>query len=119
MLGFAAQPEGALPQDHSVVAADGSPGPRPRRITAGSRTISGVHGSELRLLNCYTRTRKWAEFHQVKQDVLLRIIEIIDRHGAQIAFPTSTVHIQGGIPMGEETVEPSARGDEEQPPGAP
>ena len=46
---------------------------------------------------CYTRTRAWAEYHQVKQDVLLRIIEIIDRHGAEIAFPTSTVHVPGEL----------------------
>ena len=46
---------------------------------------------------CYTRTRQWAEYHRVKQDVLLRIIEIIDRHGAEIAFPTSTVHVPGEL----------------------
>ncbi len=55
---------------------------------------------------CYTRTKAWAEYHQVKQDVLLRIIGIIGRHGAEIAFPTSTLHIAGGIPAGEENTIP-------------
>ena len=50
---------------------------------------------------CYTRTTAWARYHQVKQDVLLRIIGIIDRHGAEIAFPTSTVHLAGGVPGAE------------------
>ena len=50
---------------------------------------------------CYTRTKLWAEYHRVKQDVLLRILEIIDRHGAEIAFPTSTVHVPGGITVAE------------------
>ena len=50
---------------------------------------------------CYTRTKGWAEYHRVKQDVLLRIVEIIDRHGAEIAFPTSTVHVPGGITVAE------------------
>ena len=50
---------------------------------------------------CYTRTRAWAEYHRVKQDVLLGIIEIIDRHGAEIAYPTSTVHVPGGLPLAE------------------
>ena len=50
---------------------------------------------------CYTRTTAWARFHQVKQDVLLRIAGIIDRHGAEIAFPTSTVHLSGGVPGAE------------------
>ena len=50
---------------------------------------------------CYTRTKAWAEYHHVKQDVLLRIIEIIDRHGAEIAYPTSTVHVPGGLSLGD------------------
>jgi len=34
----------------------------------------------------------------VKQDVLLKVAGIIDRHGAQIAFPTRTVHIDTVAP---------------------
>jgi MscS family membrane protein len=47
---------------------------------------------------CFTRTTRWAEYHGVKQDVLLQVLNIIDNHGAQIAFPTSTVHLHGGLP---------------------
>ena len=61
---------------------------------------------------CYTRTRAWAEYHRVKQDVLLRIIEIIDRHGAEIAFPTSTVHVPGGLALAE----PAPSGGDSEPP---
>ena len=50
---------------------------------------------------CYTRTTLWARYHQVKQDVLLRILEIIDRHGAEIAFPTSTVHVPGALSIAD------------------
>ena len=50
---------------------------------------------------CYTHTKAWAEYHHVKQDVLLRIIEIIDRHGAEIAYPTSTVHFPRGLALAE------------------
>lgn len=42
---------------------------------------------------CFTRTTVWAEFHEIKQDVLLKIIGIIESHGAECAFPTSTLHI--------------------------
>jgi MscS family membrane protein len=35
----------------------------------------------------------WTTFHHVKQDVLLQIGQIIERHGAQIAFPTQTLHM--------------------------
>ena len=41
----------------------------------------------------FTKTTNWIEFHQVKQDVLLKISDIIRHHNAEIAFPTSTVHI--------------------------
>ena len=43
----------------------------------------------------FTRTKAWAEYHAVKQDVLLKVNEIIERHGAEIAFPTTTVHVAG------------------------
>jgi len=41
----------------------------------------------------FTKTTKWVVFHEVKQDVLLKVSEIIAGYGAEIAFPTSTVHI--------------------------
>ena len=47
---------------------------------------------------CFTRTAVWAEFHRVKQDVLLNVLEIVAGHGAEVAFPTSTVHVPDGIP---------------------
>jgi MscS family membrane protein len=42
----------------------------------------------------FTKTKEWVRYHEVKQDVLLKVAEIIDRHGAQIAFPTRTLHIE-------------------------
>lgn len=42
---------------------------------------------------CFTRTTNWAMFHEVKQDVLIRISDIIGRHGAEVAFPTRTLHV--------------------------
>ena len=62
---------------------------------------------------CYTRTTQWAEYHGVKQDVLLRIIEIIDRHGAEIAFPTSTVHVPAGLSIADSAAGRSTDGDPE------
>lgn len=41
----------------------------------------------------FTKTTNWVEYHAVKQDVLLRILDIIASHGAEVAFPTSTVHL--------------------------
>ncbi len=41
----------------------------------------------------FTKTVNWIEFHEVKQDVMLKIIDIIESHGAECAFPTTTMHI--------------------------
>jgi MscS family membrane protein len=41
----------------------------------------------------FTKTTNWQEFHRIKQDVLLKIYDIIATHGAEIAFPTSTIHL--------------------------
>ncbi|MEC7641265.1 MAG: mechanosensitive ion channel family protein [Nitrospinota bacterium] len=43
----------------------------------------------------FTKTTDWIYFHEVKQDVLLKIIKIIEGEGAQTAFPTSTVYLAG------------------------
>lgn len=47
------------------------------------------------MIYTFTKTKVWVEYHHVKQDVLLRMGEIIARHGAEIAFPTQTLHVQG------------------------
>jgi len=41
----------------------------------------------------FTKTTVWTEFHKIKQVILLNIYDIISEHGAEIAFPTSTIHI--------------------------
>jgi MscS family membrane protein len=39
----------------------------------------------------FTKTTNWIEFHRVKEDVMLKIIEIVHGHGADFAFPTMTL----------------------------
>jgi len=41
----------------------------------------------------FTKTTNWAEYHEIKQGVMLKIIDIIDEEGAECAFPTSTIHL--------------------------
>jgi len=41
----------------------------------------------------FTKTRVWTEYHKVREDVLLKIGEIIEAHGAEIAFPTRTLKV--------------------------
>jgi MscS family membrane protein len=47
----------------------------------------------------FTKTVNWIEYHEVKQRVLLQILAIIDEHGADIAFPTSTIKLADPIEM--------------------
>jgi len=59
--------------------------------------FSAFAGSSLDLMiYAFTKTTQWVKYHEVKQDVLIRVGQIVERHGAQIAFPTRTLHLQGG-----------------------
>jgi len=42
----------------------------------------------------FTKTTNWIEYHEVKQDVLFKVIELIEASGAEVAFPTQTIHIE-------------------------
>ena len=55
---------------------------------------------------CFTHTTVWTKYHEVKEEVLLHISGIIASHGAEIAFPTRTLHVAsdahlGGLPTDE------------------
>ena len=41
----------------------------------------------------FTKTSDWVEFHEIKEKILLQIVDVIESHGAELAFPTSTVHL--------------------------
>ena len=47
----------------------------------------------------FTRTTNWIKYHEVKQDVLFRVSEIITRNGAEIAYPTSTLHVPEAVQL--------------------
>jgi len=42
---------------------------------------------------CFTRTVVWTEFHTHKEEVLLAVAGIVAKHGGEIAFPTTTLHV--------------------------
>lgn len=53
----------------------------------------------------FTHTTNWGHYLRVREDVLLKIMEIIDSHGAEIAFPTTTVHLHEPQPDQAKAVE--------------
>jgi MscS family membrane protein len=48
------------------------------------------------LIHTFTRTTHWFRYHEIKQDVPLKVMQIIESNGAELAFPTSTLHIYSG-----------------------
>ncbi|MCH9753499.1 MAG: mechanosensitive ion channel family protein [Alphaproteobacteria bacterium] len=45
------------------------------------------------LLYTFTYTRNWVKFYAVRQDVMIKISDIIAKHKASIAYPTRTIEI--------------------------
>jgi MscS family membrane protein len=64
----------------------------------------------------FTKTVVWVDYHEVKQDVLLQIGRIIEQHGAEIAFPTQTLHLPGV--EGAAPERPARDADARRPPPA-
>ncbi|OGT22368.1 MAG: mechanosensitive ion channel protein MscS [Gammaproteobacteria bacterium RBG_16_57_12] len=53
------------------------------------------------LVHAFTFTTEQADFQNLKQEILLGIADIIARHGAEIAFPTTTVHLPDAVILKE------------------
>ncbi len=56
----------------------------------------------------FTRTTVWTEYHEVKERILLQIHDIIAAHGAEVAFPTRTLHVPDALRVAMEGVGPGA-----------
>ncbi|MGC9385318.1 MAG: mechanosensitive ion channel family protein [Hydrogenovibrio sp.] len=55
------------------------------------------HSSLDIMVYTFTKTTVWVRFHEVKEDVLLKIAEIIASHNAEIAFPTRTLYVEDSV----------------------
>lgn len=60
-------------------------------------------------LYAFTVTTGYDEYMAVKEDILLKIASIVREHGAELAVPTSTVHMPDGVRFRSE---PSSAGPE-------
>ena len=52
-----------------------------------------AHSLDFIVYTC-TRTTNWVLYHEIKQELMLKILAIIHDCGADVAFPTSTVQLQ-------------------------
>jgi MscS family membrane protein len=67
--------------------------PRVEHGTARAR-LAGFGGSSLDIeVFAYVATRDWAEFLGIREDILLRIMDVIEEGGAALAFPSQTLYL--------------------------
>lgn len=52
------------------------------------------------MIYCLVTEKRWVAFHALKEDVMLAVAGIVRQHGAEIAYPTSTLHV-ASLPGGE------------------
>jgi MscS family membrane protein len=45
------------------------------------------------IIQAFSKATRLAQFHAVKQEVLLKVSDVIARHGAEMAFPTRTLYL--------------------------
>ncbi len=51
----------------------------------------------------FTRTTVWTEYHEIKHRILMEIHQIVSKHGAEMAFPTSTVHLPDEVKLVQDS----------------
>jgi len=57
----------------------------------------GPHSLNIEIYT-FTKTTVWKEWRDIQQGVFLKVSDIIASYGAEIAFPTSTIHLESEKP---------------------
>lgn len=47
---------------------------------------------------CFTRTTDWGEWLQVKEDILFKILGILEEEGVSVAFPSQSIYFENPFP---------------------
>ncbi|MGO2414854.1 MAG: mechanosensitive ion channel family protein [Cobetia crustatorum] len=61
-------------------------------------TRYGEHSLDF-FIYLFTRTTDWVKYHGIKQDVLLRVHDIIHEHGARVALPGQRLHFADALTL--------------------
>ena len=64
-------------------------------------------------LNCYVDTSDWNEFLAIREDLMLRIIELVDASGTGFAFPSQTLYMASDTGLDSERAKHTEREVEE------
>ena len=68
-----------------------------------------ANSSGMNFVYTFTHTTNWVRYHEIKHDVLLKILDIITAHGAEMVFLTSTVHLPDAATLGANQPDPAER----------
>ncbi|MES9939226.1 MAG: hypothetical protein ABW104_00390 [Candidatus Thiodiazotropha sp. 6PLUC2] len=55
------------------------------------------------------KVNQCVRYHEIKHNVSLKILDIITAHGAEMAFPSSTVHLPDAATLGANQPDPVER----------
>ncbi len=92
----AAQMGTVLEQLSAVLAGD----PRVEKDGARVRLVRlGASSLDVEVF-AYVRAEGYAEFLAVQEELLLRVLDIVEKAGTSVAFPTQTVHLRAEGPSG-------------------
>jgi MscS family membrane protein len=58
------------------------------------------------MIICFMNTPDWGDFQAAKQDINLRIINILDERGVEVAFPSRTLIIEQAVAADEKLARP-------------
>ena len=66
------------------------------RITSDTVRVrfSGYGDSSLNVtIRVYAKTREWNDFHAIREDIFLRIFDLVNEAGTGFAFPSHTIYM--------------------------
>jgi len=46
------------------------------------------------LIYTFTNTARWRKYMDIREDILLKIMQIVERNGASFAFPSQSIYIE-------------------------
>jgi MscS family membrane protein len=46
------------------------------------------------MIYCFTSTAVWTEYLQIREELMLELMDLVERHGVEMAFPTRTVYLR-------------------------
>jgi MscS family membrane protein len=78
-------------------------------VQADSVVVQFVNFNESSLdimIICFMNTPDWGNFQAARQDINLRIIDILDERGVEVAFPSRTLYVEQAIPADAKPARP-------------